>query len=420
MVALPTPFEAYRLDLSRVGSEDDFGAADSLWLLVAHCLSRFSEQPETARLDLAERSAQALEQFAASADEAVELDGVKPLDEASLGDLRKLVDGLHQYAQRAGQEAIAKAVIDLSGGMTAAGALTLAYTMLGHAREAVVQVSQRSRGLMLAEQARIARLLGQLDDAEGLYGQLHGMGERSRDELLLARAAIGRGVVARVRGNYPKARAFFVDALALSERVGSAELQRLAHQGLTVAAAVAEEWDEALRHGWLTHVLGAGNAEQESEALGNLAHISLGAGYPCAALHAILKAIPNYRDDRMLLPALGTAVVAAARCDERALLDHLTVKLETRVANSTLPYEATRALLSLAQAFDELGLPGRADSARSRARGMAEEHEFFELAHVAERDELARRVTTADACELDEETREVVTSLESLEYELVL
>ena len=420
MVALPTPFEAYRLDLSRAGTEDDFGSADSLWLLVAHCLSRFSEQPETARLDLAERSAQALEQFATSTQDAVEQDGVKPLDPASLGELQKLIEGLHRYADRAGQETIAKAVIDLSGRVTAAGALTLAYTMLGHAREAVVQVSQRSRGLLLAEQARIARLLGQLDDAEGLYGQLHGMGERSQDELLLARAAIGRGVVARVRGNYPKSKAFFVEALTLSERVGSSELQRLAHQGLTVVAAVSEEWDEALRHGWLTLVLGAGNPEQESEALGNLAHISLGAGYPRAALHAILKAIPSYRDDRMLLPALGTAVVAAGRCDERSLLDHLTVKLDEHVANSNLPYEGARALLSLAQAFDEMGLPGRADSARSRARGMAEEHEFHELIHVAERDELARREVVTDARELDQQTLEVVTSLESLEYELVL
>lgn len=420
MVALPTPFEAYRLDLSRVGTEDDFGAADSLWLLVAHCLSRFSEQPETARLDLARRCAEALEQFAATAQEAVEEDGVKPLDDASLGDLSKLVDGLRRYADRAGQDALAKAVIGMSARITAAGALTLAYTMVGNAREAVLHLSERSRGLLLAEQARVARLLGQLDDAESLYGQLHGMGERSHDELLLARAAIGRGVVARVRGNYPKARAFFVDALALSERVGSAELQRLAHQGLTVAAAVAEEWDEALRHGWLTHVLGAGNAEQECEALINLAHISLGAGQARAALHAALRALPDARDDRTRLPALGTAVVAAARCSERSLLEAIATTVENTVQVSSLPYESARALLSLSQSFDQVGMATRADNVRARARAIAEAHEFHELMHVAESDEVTRRATALAASDLDEQSLEVVRNLESLEFELVV
>jgi len=418
MVALPTPFEAYRLDLSRVGSEDDFGAADSLWLLVAHCLSRFSEQPETARLDLAERSAQALEQFAASADEAVEQDGVKPLDEASLGDLQKLIDGLQRYADRAGQETIAKVVIDLSGRMTGAGALTLAYTMVGSAREALHDASARSRGLLLAEQGRIARLLGNLDDAEQLYAQVHGMGERVRDEVLLARAAIGRGVIARVRGNYPSARTFFTDALTLSEHAGNAELQRFAHQGLFVVAAMGEIWDEALRHGWLTLVLGAGNPQHEAEALINLAHVSLGAGFPRAGLHAILSAMPKAKDPRMVLPALGTAVLAAARCDERTLLDLLSARMENEIARASLPFEEADALLSLARAFGEIGLTSRAETTRLRARAMAEEHGFHELVHKTE--ELTHPVAAVEARELDEATREVVTNLETLEYEFVL
>jgi tetratricopeptide (TPR) repeat protein len=400
MVAMPTPFEAYRLDLGRLGVDEDLCAADSMWLLIAHCLTRFADQPETARLDLAQRCAQALEQFAATAHEAD--DDIAPLDDASLGELNSLVAGLQNFGDRSGQEQVAKVVLDLSTRMAGLGAYMLAHTMVGHARGAVHLVSDRTRGLMLAEQARVMRLLGQLDDAEVLYAQLHAIGERGCDELLLARAAIGRGVVARVRGNYPKARQFFADALDLSERAKSHELQRLAHQGLTIAAAVAEQWDEALRHGWLTLVHGAGNAEQEAEALGNLAHISLGAGYPRAALHAVLKAIPSYSDERSLLPALGTAVVAAARCDERSLLDHLAHRLEAAANHTRLPYEGARALLSLAQAFDEIGLAAQADAVRDRARGVATEHDFHELIHVAERDELTRRAVTLKARELDQ------------------
>lgn len=419
MVALPTPFEAYRLDLGRAGTDAEFGSADSMWLLIAHCLGRFANQPETARLDLAERCAQALEQFATTEQDAVDLDGVEPLDPAARGDLARVIDGFRGYRARAGQEVLAQTVLDMSTQMSALGALTLAYTLVGNTREAVQLLSERSRGLLLAEQARLSRLLGHLDQSEVLYGQLHGIAERSCDEFLLARAAIGRGVIARVRGNYPTARVFFGEALALSERAGSAELQRLAHQGLFVVAAMGEAWEEALRHGWLALVLGAPNQQHEAEALINLAHVSLGAGFPRAALHAVLKAMPNAREQRMLLPALGTAVMAAARCNERVLLDSLSARMESAVATSSLPFEGADALLSLSRAYGELGLATRADSIRCRARAIAEEHGFHELVLKAE-ETVGVRAAAAEPRDLDEKTREVVSSLETLEYEFVL
>lgn len=419
MVALPTAFEAYRLDLSRVGSEDDFGSADSLWLLVAHCLSRFAEQPETARLDLAERSAQALEQFAASAKEAETQDGVRPLDEASLGDLQKLIDGLHQYGQRSGQEAVAKAVIDLSGRITATGALMLAYTLVGSARTALRDASARSCGLLLAEQGRIARMLGNLDDAEQLYAQVHGVGERTGDKLLLGRAAIGRGNTSRLRGNYPKAREFFTDALAISEAGGIAEIQRLAHQGLTIILGEARDYDGALYHGWLTFVQASGRQKEESEALVNLANISVLAGQPRAALHAVLKSIPNLTDGRILLPALGIGALAAARCGEVSMVEPLTEKIERAVADSCLPYENANALLTLSQAFAEIGRENRAFTTRERALAIAEEHGYHELAHAAEQNELTRHPIEAPR-EWSDSTREVLANLEGLECALVL
>jgi len=419
MVALPTPFEAYQLDLGRLGVDDDLCAADSMWLLVAHCLSRFANQPETARLDLAGRCALALQQFAASATDADGEDG-HPLDEPALGDLASLIAGLQRFSERSGQELLAKTVLEMSARMSALGALTLAHTMVGHARHAALQVPERTRGLMIAEQARLMRLLGNLDESAALYAQVHGMGERARDEVLLARASIGRGVIARVRGNYPSAHAFFTDALNRSEKAGSAELQRLAHQGLFVVAAMGESWDDALRHGWLTLVLGAGNPAHEAEALINLAHVSLGAGFPRAALHAVLKAMSSTTDQRMLLPALGTAVMAAARCGERSVLDCLADRMERTVDGSNLPFEGADALISLSRAYAELGLGARAESIGSHARAIAEAHGFHELVHKSEETKLTRPVIMTEAREIDEKTREVVSKLETLEYELVL
>jgi hypothetical protein len=167
----------------------------------------------------------------------------------------------------------------------------------------------------------------------------------------------------------------------------------------------------------MTLVHAAGNSRFECEALVNLAHISLGAGYSRAALHAILKAMPNAADEHVRLPALGTAVVAAARCEEQSLVEHLATQLEGTAANSSTPYEAARALLSLSDALYEIGLTARGNTIRGRALAIAEKHHFNELIHVAEQ-EVARPVVN-ETRELHYEGREVVSKLEALEYELV-
>ena len=52
---------------------------------------------------------------------------------------------------------------------------------------------------------------------------------------LQVRADLGRGVVARMRGNYPEARARFRRALRRAERAGLRALTGIAHHGLMVA-----------------------------------------------------------------------------------------------------------------------------------------------------------------------------------------
>ena len=421
MVALPTPFEAYRLDLNRIGSEEDFGPADSLWLLVTHCLSRFADQPETARLDLAERCAQALDQFAASAQEAVVVDGVKALDDASCSDLRQLIEGLSRFNERSGQEMIAKVVLEMSARMGALGALTLAYTLVGSAREAVHRVSERNRGLLLAEQARITRLLGNLDDAEGMYAMVRGMAERSGDLELEARSALGTGVVAQRRGNYPRARECFEHGLLCATRQGNRDLEAIAHQGLTITAMIADDYDGALRHGWETLNRVAGNPAREAEALVNLANASMAAGYPRAALHALLRCLKHSSEHRVVVPALGNAALAAARCGESGMLEILSARLERTMAESELPYENAYASYDLARALEAGGQWLRAERHRTLARAIAEERRFFELLHCLEADELTRRsVPTVQRRELDAATQFVVRELETMECELLV
>ena len=40
MLVPEAPLDAYRSDLARDKTREDFGGADTVWLLTAHCLSR--------------------------------------------------------------------------------------------------------------------------------------------------------------------------------------------------------------------------------------------------------------------------------------------------------------------------------------------------------------------------------------------
>jgi tetratricopeptide (TPR) repeat protein len=420
MVALPTPFEAYQLDLGRLGVDDDLCAADSMWLLVAHCLSRFANQPETARLDLAGRCAMALQQFAASATDG-DGDDSHPLDETALGDLGRLIEALQKYGERSGQEMLARAVLDMSARMSALGALTLAYTLVGSTREAVRGGTTRMTGLLLAEQARITRLLGQLDEAEGMYAAVRGLAERSGDLELEARSSLGSGVVAQRRGNYPKARECFERGLSAATRLGHRNLEAIAHQGLTITALGAQDYDGALRHGWETLNRVAGDSAREAEAFVNLANASMAAGYPRAALHALLRSLHHSKEHRVVVTALGNAALAAAQCGEVGMVEMLGARLERTMAESELPYENAYASYDYSKALDMIGQSVRADSFRDRVRAIAQERNFFELLHCLETDEPTRRtVPPLQRCELEETTQSVVRELETMECELLV
>ncbi|HJU73716.1 MAG TPA: tetratricopeptide repeat protein, partial [Gemmatimonadaceae bacterium] len=335
--------------------------------------------------------------------------------------LSQLIEGLRRYRERAGHELLAKTVLEMSMRMSALGALTLAYTLVGSAREAIENISDRTRGLLLAEQARVTRLLGQLDDAEAMYAMVRGIAERSGDRELEARSALGAGVVAQRRGNYPKARECFERGLACAAAEGQRDLEAIAHQGLTITALAKQDYDLALQHGWETLRRVTGNPGRESEALVNLANASMEAGYPRAALHALLKCLRYAREHRVILPALANATLAAARCGEVGMLEMLGSRLERAMVESKLPYENAYAAYDLARAYEAVGQNVRALTLRTRAKAIAQERDFFELIHCLEADELTRRTEPAvEPRELEEASQYVVRELETMECELLV
>lgn len=411
MLAPLSPLDAYRTDLDRLNRRSEFGNADTVWLLLAHCLGRLSKVGDAVRDQLALQSANALRDLADASD------GGEEPDSAHANDLRMMIAGLSAIETRAGADAVSRACRGFAARMAESGALSVAFAVIGFARTVAADASDRERGLLAADQARIARQLGELDSADELYRTASAIGERSSDAELLARTSLGRGVIARVRGNYPKARAFFQHGLALAESTASRDLEFFAHQGLTIVTCVTGDSDASIRHGWEAFRLAVGDTTREAESLTNLSQLCLEYGYSRAALSGFTSALARTDTLRIRLSALGGAALAAGRLEERVTLSRIARDITQSVERSALPYENAQSLFHLSAAYLAVGDEVTSERYRQEVQQIAKARGYFELQNQVEREELARAARMAAQRELSATSRRVVTTLESFEPE---
>ncbi len=411
MLAPLSPFEAYRCDLDRQSKRSEFGNADTVWLLLAHCLGRLVRVGDSLREQLALQSADALKDLLEADSEWA--------DESTghIHDLKLIIAGLSELHSDVGSNAVARAIRGFAARMADAGALSVAYSVLGNVRACVAQASDRERGLLAADQARVARQLGELETADELYRVATMIAERSSDNELLARAALGRGVLARVRGNYPKARVFFQHGLQMASVVGARELQYYAHQGLTIITGVTRDFDAGLEHGWAAFRLADGDVTKEAESLTNLAQLCLDAGYPAAALRSFMSALSRTSVLRVRLSALAGAALAAGQTKDELRLRRLTDEIRQTVERSALPFENAHALHALAAAHTACGDDISAERFRQETLQIARTKGFHELEIASERLEIARVAKAPAPRDLQEPTRDLVFSLVEFEPE---
>jgi len=286
------------------------------------------------------------------------------------------------------------------------------------ARQIVGAGSAREQGLLAADQARIARQLGDFETAEDLYEVAETIAASVNDSAVLSRVSTGRGTLARTRGNYPKARELFERALVLAKDSGCADVQFIAHQGLTITCAVANNLNDALQHGWAAFEFAGTDTTRQAEALSNLAQLSLMAGYPRAALSGFSAALGRSHTLRIRLPQLGGAALGAGRCKDLGSLERLSAEIDRVTELSALPYENAQAFLHLAQAFAAVGDSSRATRYRESTRRIAKARGFFELMHAIQPEQFDALVETAHPpIELAPASREVIASLSVLEAE---
>ena len=406
MLVPEAPLDAYRSDLARDKTREDFGGADTVWLLTAHCLSRIGRANAQDLPTLGNQCASALRDFTEPSNDGT------PTPVAEIADLLLVVEGFSGLQTTSGADALSRGVRGMATRMAEGGALSMAYTTVGLTRRVVAtDASDQERALLAADQAMVARLLGDLDSAEELYRVCESIGERASDLTVLARSYVGRGVVDRVRGNYPRSRIFFERALELSETVQARELMRLAHQGLTICHAVSRNFDRGLQHGWATYVMSDGNPAREVESLTNLAQLCLDAGFPAAALRGYAAILARGATPRVALSALGGAAIAAAQAGETQALGRASAEIITRVSSSGLPYENAQALYQLATAYEAVGDAAHRDEYLGRARKLAKARGFFELLHKTDPERVAKAARISVAASLSRPSQDVVASL---------
>jgi hypothetical protein len=276
-----------------------------------------------------------------------------------------------------------------------AGAVHFADAVLSAYLASRDDISDLERGRCSALRARLAWKRGEQELAAEHYERVSEQADRIDSDELAARAAIGRAILARLRGNLPASRQHSATAVQLAEGCGFTRLAGLGHQMLMIAAIKAGETDAALSYAWRAYAGVEGDAEAEGERLVDLGQLFYDSGHPAVAAAAFAAALQRPLPDRILLPALGGAALAAARGHDDLRLKRCAERALRLGRASALPYAAAASWLE-------------------GAATLASEHAFHELAYRADRLRAARSDEPAPARELSQESWEIAHAVQAL------
>ena len=307
---------------------------------------------------------------------------------------------------------LASAALRVGAEIERAGALNLAASWLGLVERAFPNRSPLDIGRTKAQRASVARKLGALEAARELYMAVDQLGKTTGEPELTARAWIGYAILAHMRGNYPDARQWYNAAAMIAEDNRFSEQLFAARQGLMIAAAVARDFDEAMREGWKAFLASENDHDREAEVLTNMAQALHESGWHDAALRGFAAAVARTNLTTVLLPALGGAAAAAAASRRREVVEAAADRIAL-LAGSAWDYPIASALLDLADAYDVLGNARMAADYRTRGLSIARAGGFHELAQRTEKPG-TRDARTSSPLPFSSAATRVVNDIESL------
>ncbi len=379
--------DAYRADLASAGTEQ-FADSDAAWLAFGTMLQRATGLQENDRAEYLQNGAAAIAGMTAG-------DSAAP--------------SLMVLARDGSSAAVCAAAMAVANSAEDAGAFALATTILDCARAIIGAVDERSHGRLLAHQARILRKTGELDLSLNLYEQVADLGATYGDVELDARAHLGIGVIARIRGNYPMARQHFLAILDGDASTDALyELHTHAHHGLMVASGVARDFETCLRHGSLA-LDRARDAEHRTELLTNLAGICLHVGQFRAALNSFLIILAESHLPRVRLAAFGSAAIAAARLGDAQMVTRLVTAALSASGGRGHEFEYADALREFAEAYLVLGNLAESQKHSQDALRRASDGGYFEITHRLET--MSQGISAPAPIALTRESLDVATHL---------
>jgi tetratricopeptide (TPR) repeat protein len=388
--------DAYRADLTNAGKET-FLAWDALWLQFGAVLQRAHEL----------ESAQRQSYLVAGIEALLDHEWEAPVGEA----IERFVRVTEDDESSEAQTALCALALLVANDAEDAGAFAVATTLLDLTRALVGVAEFRLQGRLLSQQARILRKISELDVSLELYQEVEQLAGIDNDAELRARAAMGRAVIARIRGNYPEARRHFF--AVLEQAPATEEIRDLhvyAYHGLLIAAAVARDFEAALLYG--AHAVKmARTADHRAELLVNLSSVCQDVGQHRAALNGYLRALAETRLPRVRFTALGSAATAAARLGERHVVDELTRSGLSLMMLSRLDYEVADMLREFGDAWELLEDEASARRFREQAMARAQRGGFFEIQHRIEEAMLTRAEIQAPPAPLTADAMAVASRL---------
>ena len=370
MVPAYPPLEAYRRDVARLAPTQTFGLDDGEWLAASLMLQQYVD--------------------------------------AAPDDRQRLGRELAIYLAAGEETTVCDAALRLAVSIERAGALHLAASWLALLERVVSTDRVLDRGRVLARRGSLARKFGDPDGARAVYEQVEAMAERHAEPELTARAWIGYGILAQMRGNYPEARRWYTGAALIADDNGCADPAYAAHIGLLSCAAIARDGNEGMREGWRAYRLANGDPGREAEVLTNLAQLLYDRGEYAVALHGFAAAVARAKYPDVLFPALGGVARSAARLRLSSIVDAAARHVESD-AVVAWPYPLCAALIELSDANLLLGRDDVAADYRSRAAAIATARGFHELSHRAAHPAPAPAPVVADP--LDAEAQRIVRDL---------
>jgi hypothetical protein len=259
-----------------------------------------------------------------------------------------------------------------------AGALHLANSVLWELERMREWLPPVEQGRVLAHRARVARKANAYDVALALYRRVAALGRTLNSGELRARAAVGFGVLAQIRGHLPLAARHFRTGAREARRVGAVEVLRVAQHGQLTIAAKRGAFGSALVYGWHAYQDAWGNRETEAEMLLNLAQLALDVGRTDAALAGFTAALVRRPGPRLALPALGGAGRAAAAVGRVDLLRQYAREVDAYRGDESFAYPIASALLDLALGFASHDRAAASDRVGA-GLALAAKYKFHEL-----------------------------------------